>query len=280
MKNQKVIACLTLLASLLFTAGLQAQSYRILLTNDDGIESPLLAVLKEELAVLPGVEVVVSAPDVNQSGSSNSSVGSPLTVDRVEKNGQLFGYAVHGRPADAVGFGLSVLGAEQPFDLVVSGINNGSNVGDVSHGSGTVGAAMRAQMLGVPSIAASQTNDEMDTRASARFVARLVQRYQRDGAPEGIVLSVNYPAGEIKGVAIRPMGDLYLTRDYRVREQGQNSTTYNAPYQINQAQDSNSDTWAYQNGYITVTPLRFDWTDQPMLEALGGWSLALPAVSR
>lgn len=250
-----------------------AQSYRILITNDDGINSPLLAVLKQELAVLPGVEVVVSAPLENQSGSSNSSVGTPLVVDQVMRDGSLFGYAVHGRPADAVGFGLSVLGAEQPFDLLVSGINDGSNVGDVAHGSGTVGAAMRAQMLGVPSIAASQANDEMDTAASARFVARLVQRYQRDGAPEGIVLSINFPAGEIKGVQVRPMGDLYLTRNYQVREQGQGTTTYTAPYQLHQAQDPESDTWAYQNGYITVTPLQFDWTAYDFLDELRSWNL-------
>lgn len=269
----KSAKALLLAGTLLCSLAVQAQSYRILVTNDDGINSPLLAVLKEELAVLPGVEVVVSAPNENQSGSSNSSVGSPLTVDRVEKDGAFFGYSVHGRPADAVSYALGVLGVEQPFDLVVSGINNGSNVGNVSHGSGTVGAAMRAQMLGVASIAASQANGTMDTRASAQFVARLVARYQRDGAPQGVVLSINFPDGETKGVVVRPMGETYLSRDYRVTDQGPDSTTYTAPYRINQAEDPESDTYAYQTGYITITPLKFDWTAREMLEEVRSWNL-------
>ena len=206
---------------------LSSNSYRILLSNDDGIGSPLLAVLHRELAALPGVEVVVAAPDENKSGSSHSSDSGPTIVDRFYLDGEFFGYAVHGRPADAVRFGLIELGKEQPFDLVVSGINRGANVGDVSHLSGTVGAAMEGIYQGVPAIAISQDTEEVDTVASARFTAQLVSLYVEQGAPEGILISINIPGGDLKGIRVRPMGDSYLqTAGYDLLEQGQDRLVY------------------------------------------------------
>ena len=88
-----------------FSAVASAQSYRILLSNDYGIESPRLHALHAALSQLEGVEVVVSAPNANQSGASQSSIGS-ITVDNFEQDGRFFGYAVHGRPADSVRFGV------------------------------------------------------------------------------------------------------------------------------------------------------------------------------
>jgi len=264
-----LLSCLVLLCPLA-----NAQSYRILITNDDGIQSPLLAVLKETLEALPGVEVMVSAPHENQSGSSNSSIGSPLTVDRIYVDDVLFGYAVHGKPADAVTFGLNHLGVDQPFDLVVSGINLGPNVGSVSHGSGTVGAAMRAQFLGYPSIAISQETSGVDTVATAQFAARIVDKYRRDGAPEGIVLSINIPRGEIKGVRVSPMGDSYLGRDpYQVISEEGNTTEYEATRIRLQSETPDTDTYSFQNGYITVTPLKFDWTAYAFIDELKSWNL-------
>ena len=118
-----------------------------------------------------GVEVVVSAPDVNQSGSSQSSIGS-ITVDNFEQDGRFFGYAVHGRPADAVRFGIKELGKDQPFDIVVSGINRGANVGNVSHLSGTVGAAMEGLYHGLPAIAVSEDPNSENTAITAKFTCR------------------------------------------------------------------------------------------------------------
>lgn len=258
-----------------FSVTLSAQSYRVLLSNDDGIESPLLHALHQELANLSGVEVVVSAPNVNQSGSSQASIGS-ISVDRYFRNGSFFGYAVHGRPADAVRFGIVELGKESAFDLVVSGINRGANVGDVSHLSGTVGAAMEGLYHGIPAIAVSQDSDGVDTRATARFAAGLVARYQREGAPEGTMISINVPQGELKGVAIRPMGDSYLkTASYKAVEQDGNRTAYERERIIVQSENASTDTYAFQQGYITITPLKFDWTDHQLLKELESWDLQL-----
>lgn len=266
-----LLLCLPVLSGLV-----SAQSYRVLLSNDDGIDSPLLAILRQELAALPDVEVVVSAPFENQSGSSHASDPPPLVVERVSRNGSFFGYAVHGRPADAVRFGVIELGRDRPFDLVVSGINRGANVGDVSHLSGTVGAAMEGIYLGVPAIAVSQETANVDTAASARFAAQLVQRYQQQGAPEGILVSINIPAGELQGVVVRPMGDSYLqTAAYTLLEQSGDRYTYDRERVIVQSTDTGSDTYAYQQGYITLTPLKFDWTAIEFIDDVQDWNLQL-----
>jgi len=256
-------------------SSLSAQSYRILLSNDDGIESPRLHALHAALAQIPDAEVVVAAPHVNQSGSSQSSIGS-VTVNRVEHEGEFFGYAVHGRPADAVRFGIKELGKDQPFDIVVSGINRGANVGDVSHLSGTVGAAMEGLYHGLPAIAVSEDPESENTATTAQFTADLIQRYRRLGAPQGTLISINVPAGQIRGVAVRPMGDSYLqTGSYEAGQSRGNSTDYERVRIIVQSEDSATDTYAYQQGYISLTPLKFDWTDYELLDEMQSWNLQI-----
>jgi 5'-nucleotidase len=178
---------------LLLSSVAAAQDYRILVTNDDGIESKLLLALVLELRKI--ADVSVSAPRLNQSGASQASTSGALQVEEISSNGTLFGYGVTGTPTDAVRYGLRVLGADKPFDLVVSGINLGANVGKVSHMSGTVGAAMQAVYLGVPAIAVSQDTSNVDTTVTARLVSDLVKRYQQHGAPQGTVRRSDAPHG-------------------------------------------------------------------------------------
>jgi 5'-nucleotidase len=258
-----------------FSAVVTAQSYRVLLSNDDGIESPRLHALHEALSQLDNVEVVVSAPNSNQSGASQSSIGS-VTVDNFEQDGRFFGYAVHGRPADAVRFGIKELGKDQPFDIVVSGINRGANVGDVSHLSGTIGAAMEGLYHGLAAIAVSEAPNSENTGITAKFAADLVDRYRRLGAPIGTMISINVPAGPLKGIAVRPMGDSYLqTGSYEIVEQSGQSTDYESVRLIVNSENPTTDTYAYQQGYISVTPLKFDWTDFEMLDEVESWNLQL-----
>ncbi len=253
-----------------------AQQYRILISNDDGIASPLLKTLSEEIAKLPNVEVVISAPAENQSGSSQSTDGRELTVEKIFNDDQFFGYAVSGRPADAVQFGIRVLGKDNPFDLVISGINRGANVGDISHQSGTIGAAMEALLYNTAAIAVSQEVRGINSQASALFIAQLVRKYQRNGAPEGIVVSVNIPAGELKGVAVRPMGDAYLDMgNYQMKSETGNMMVYTQKLGFTRSKDQASDTFAYQQGFITVTPLKFNWTAYEMIETITAWELKL-----
>ena len=278
--SNKVVSNLARVLFLLFflqtSSSVAAQTYRILLSNDDGISSPLLHTLKQELAGLPGVEVVVSAPADNQSGSSHSTDGGPLIVERIYQDGELLGHSVAGKPSDAVRFGLVELGKDDPFDLVVSGINRGANVGNISHLSGTVGAAMEGLLHGVPAIAVSQDVADVDTVASARFTAQLVKRYKESGAPEGTLISINIPSGELQGVKIMPMGDSYLqTSHYELVEQTGERSVYERQRIVVQSLDSSTDTYAYQQGYITLTPLKFDWTDHDIMERVESWNLQL-----
>lgn len=278
--SNKVVSNLARVLFLLFflqtSSSVAAQTYRILLSNDDGISSPLLHTLKQELAGLPGVEVVVSAPADNQSGSSHSTDGGPLIVERIYQDGELLGHSVAGKPSDAVRFGLVELGKDDPFDLVVSGINRGANVGNISHLSGTVGAAMEGLLHGVPAIAVSQDVADVDTVASARFTAQLVKRYRESGAPEGTLISINIPSGELQGVKIMPMGDSYLqTSHYELVEQTGERSVYERQRIVVQSLDSSTDTYAYQQGYITLTPLKFDWTDHDIMERVESWNLQL-----
>ena len=265
-----------LLVSLVLASSASAQDYRILISNDDGIDSPLLHALHDALAALPDTEVVVAAPNANKSGSSQASDGTPLVVERYRRDGEFFGYSVHGRPADAVRFAIVELSDPAPFDLVVSGINRGANVGDVSHLSGTVGAAMEGLYHGIPAIAISEDTSGVDTAASAQFAANLVRRYQQEGAPEGVVISINIPRGDLKGVVVRPMGDSYLkTADYEVSESVGDRTVYERVRTIVQSEDESTDTYAYQQGYITITPLLFDWTAHDFIDDVESWDLQL-----
>ncbi len=135
---------------------------------------------------------------------------------------------------------------------------------------------MTAQLHGVPSIAVSQALEDVNTVASAKFAARLVQKYQREGAPRGVVLSINIPSGELKGVQVRPMGDSYLgTAGYELLGQSGNSSTYRHERIIVQSTDSTTDTYSYQDGYITITPLKFDWTDYDFISEVESWNLPL-----
>lgn len=253
-----------------------AEPYRILVSNDDGIDSPLIHALSAGLASLPDVEIVVSAPDENKSGSSQSTDGGARTVREFSLNGEFYGYSVNGRPADAVRFGIMHLGKDNPFDLVVSGINRGANVGDVSHLSGTVGAAMEALMQGVPAIAVSQDTTGVDTNVTVALTKQLVARYRTGGAPEGVVLSLNVPGGALKGVAVRPMGEAYITSSpYTLSNRIGDMGTYESSYMPQRATDPASDTYAYQNGYATLTPLKFDWTAHEMIEAVQSWGITL-----
>ena len=273
---KKLLLLASLILNLINSTAVIAQNYRILVTNDDGIDSPLLVPLAQELSRLSGVEVVVSAPHENQSGSSQSSIGNPLLVERVAIEGISAAYSVHGRPADAARFGIVELGKEQGFDLVVSGINRGANVGDVSHLSGTVGAAMEAIYQGVPAIAVSQEVYDVDTAASARFVAQLVALYKDQGAPEDIVISINIPAGELVGVAVRPMGDSYLqTSAYHLERENEARFSYERELIRVETDNPMTDTYAYQQGYVTITPLKFDWTAHEFLDQVRNWDLQL-----
>ncbi len=158
-----VVACVVASTSAAPNDMTVKQRPRILVTNDDGIGSPGLRQLV--LALSKDADVVICAPDSNRSGSSQAvpSLARPMTVKEMDVPGAKQAFAVSGRPADSVCYAVVALSKDKPFDLVVSGINSSANVGDLSHSSGTVGAAMEGVYRGIPSIAVSQGGRTRDT---------------------------------------------------------------------------------------------------------------------
>jgi len=274
-KRLTIFGTLIIIVSFCYNAS--SQDYRILVTNDDGIESPLLHNLVANLALMNGVEIVVAAPNENQSGSSQSSIGGPLVVEELSMEGATEAYSISGRPADAVRFAVVQLQHNDKFDLVISGVNRGANVGNVSHLSGTVGAAMEGVYHGLPAIAVSQEVTGVETGASAKFILQLVERYRTFGAPQGVVMAINIPSGDLKGVAVRAMGDSYLmTESYNLNGDSEGKAYFEPERRRTQSTRDFTDTYAYQHGYITVTPLDFDWTAYSLIEDIESWGLGLP----
>lgn len=260
---------------------------KVLLTNDDGIDAEGLQELRRALLrVVPGIELVVIAPDGNRSAMARSiTTRRPLWVQEVDFGDGTHGYATDGTPVDCVR--LATLGLVEGFEaeIIVSGINHGTNLGDDITYSGTVAAAFEGVLLGLPAIAVSQqsaarTTDFRPDQAfafgpAAQFVARLVEEIDDVPLPRGTLLNINCPPGEAAGVEIARLGK----RIYRDELKLTDSTDGGTRYWI-YGQDpgfheaSGTDFAAIGDGHIAITPLHFDLTDTAGMDALHAHDLA------
>ena len=244
---------------------------KILISNDDGYQAPGIVALHEALARLPGVQVEVIAPEHNNSAKSNALTLAAQLYVHGAPNG--FRY-VTGTPADCVHIALKGLLDYRP-DLVVSGINNGANMGDDTIYSGTVGAAMEAYLFGIPAIAFSQIEKGWaHVDAAAQVAQRLVQRIQREqmlGGPAWL-LNVNIPNRPLD--ALRPIKVCRLGRRHAAEKViTQDSPRGDTMYWIagaGSAKDSGegTDFHATAEGHVALTPLQIDLTDHAQL---GSW---------
>jgi 5'-nucleotidase len=248
----------------------------ILLTNDDGIAAPGIYALHRELRRI--AEVTVIAPYTERSAVGHAiTIADPLRVWHHEKNGEFFGHAVKGTPADCVKIGYWALMKRRP-DLVVSGINLGPNTGINTIYSGTVSAATEGSFLGVPSFAVSlATYRNPDFRYAAKFAARLARRLIREGLPRGIYLNVNVPAcaeKDVRGVAVTRQG-MALYREEFDRRTDPNGRTYFwlTGQKVNKEIELDVDDGAVQAGYVAVTPVHYDLTKYEFMDTLKAWKL-------
>ncbi|MEA2428603.1 MAG: 5/3-nucleotidase [Thermoleophilaceae bacterium] len=267
---------------------------RVLLTNDDGIQAAGLGELRRALVDVPGVELSVVAPNANRSATARSiTTRRPLEVEEVQFEDGTVGYACDGTPVDCVRLAaLGLVGG--PPELIVSGINHGSNLGDDITYSGTVAAALEGVVLGVPGIAVSQQSmaREMDFRQglefdfaeAAAFTARLVEELESLPLPKGTLLNINCPAGGASGARAAKLG----RRIYRDRLELDEELEGRRVYRIYGADpgyhaEDGTDFAAIADGHIAVTPLHFDLTATAALEELGGFDLdglIAPAAER
>jgi 5'-nucleotidase len=260
---------------------------RVLLTNDDGIEADGLQALRRALLAVDGVELAVVAPDGNRSAMARMiTTRRPLWVQEVPFEDGTTGFATDGTPVDCVRLAsLGLIDGFQP-DLVVSGINHGSNLGDDITYSGTVAAALEALVLGIPGIAVSQQSDarEMDFRLGSRFAfecaadftARVIAELDQVPLPAGTLLNINVPAGEPDGVDVTRLGKrIYrdeLKLDAEDEDGGRRYWIYGADPGFHD--EPGTDLAAVHAGRIAVTPVHFDLTDVSGLDVLTKYDLA------
>ncbi|MEA3337860.1 MAG: 5'/3'-nucleotidase SurE [Chloroflexota bacterium] len=249
-------------------------SSHILVTNDDGVTSPGILALKQALEALG--QVTVFAPDRNWSAAGHSkTMHKPLRIQQVVLADGSPAYTTNGAPSDCVG--LALLGAVpvQP-DLVVSGINQGPNLGhDITY-SGTVAGAMEAVVGGLPAIAVSMENGEWrDFDAVTGVVTELARLILERGLPPNTLLNVNAPArsaGDIAGVAVTRLGRR-VYKDVLIEREDPKGRPY---YWIGGEPpggvvEDGTDIGVVARGFISVTPLTMDMTNYPFLKNLREW---------
>jgi len=245
----------------------------ILVTNDDGISAPALRALRTELAPLG--RVVIVAPDRDQSATSHSlTLHRPFRIHRHDVDI----YSVDGTPTDCVVCAWYGLLDVRP-DLVISGINHGPNMGEDVFYSGTVAAAIEGAMQGAVALSVSLATRELtDFLEPAGFVGRMAREVMERGLPRRRLLNVNIPFrpwDEVLGVAVTRLGSR-VYRDQLVRKVDPRGRDY---YWIG-GEDPvwdprpGTDFNAVHEGWISVTPLKLDLTDEPAVDTVGEWNLA------
>ena len=243
---------------------------RILLSNDDGYYAPPIALLAELLA--PLAEVTVVAPERDRSGSSNSlTLDRPLMVRRAASGF----YYVNGTPTDCVHVALTGLLTEPP-DLVISGINDGANMGEDTLYSGTVAAATEGYLLGFPSIAVSLVLEGRENFAAAgRITVELVERFCSRPLVGPWLFNVNVPDvdyGALRGVQVTRLGRRHKAEPVIKMKSPRGETVYWVGA-VGAVQDAGegTDFHAVANGRVSVTPLQVDLTRVSQLEQLREW---------
>ena len=243
---------------------------RILLSNDDGYFAPGLNILADYVAKM--ADVVIVAPERNRSGASNSlTLDRPLTV-RKAHNGYFY---VNGTPTDCVHLAVTGLLDALP-DMVISGINDGANMGDDTIYSGTVAAAMEGYLLGIPSFAVSMSqHGAKHYETAARVVVELIKRFENDRFPPPLLLNINVPDvpyEDLRGVAVTRLGKRHKAESVIKSTTPRGETVYWVGA-AGGAQDAGAGTdfYAVEHNQVSLTPLQIDLTQYKQLDQLQGW---------
>jgi 5'-nucleotidase len=244
---------------------------RILLTNDDGIHAPGLALL-EQIAATLSDDVWVCAPALEQSGTGHSlTLHMPV---RLHEHGHQR-FAVGGTPTDSINLALRKLFTDRKPDLVISGINHGENLADDITYSGTISAAMEGALAGIPAIAMSQAlrNAGHGFAAAEGWAARVIEPLTRFAMAKRTLVNVNFPAlpaAEVRGIKVARQG----FHDYARGSLVEGTDPRGRPYfwfgleDVEHTLDHGTDLEAVNDGFISVTPLQVDLTDHAAMSRL------------
>jgi 5'-nucleotidase len=239
---------------------------KILISNDDGYLAPGIVALANALREI--AEIIVVAPDSNRSGASNAlTLDRPLSVQRAD-NGFYF---VNGTPSDCVHIALTALMSEKP-DLVVSGINNGQNMGDDTLYSGTVAAATEAYLFGVPAIAFSQVEKGWRYLDDAARVAREIVQRDFSSMPRPFLLNVNIPNlaySDLGGMRGARLGKRHMSEPVIQAQDPAGRTIYwIGPVGAIKDAGEGTDFAVTAQGFVSVTPLQIDITNMKQMQPL------------
>lgn len=218
-------------------------------------------------------EITVVAPSAGRSASGHAvTLGGPISCKRVHVHERFWGYSVGGSPADCVKLALAELMPLKP-DLLISGINSGANVGINVLYSGTVAAAAEGALFGVPSVAVSlELVEELDFDRAAFIARKVIDALLAEGLGPGVLLNINIPAlrsGVPKGVRITRQSTIPMEDRFERRSDATSETIYVLSGAFGDKHDQpETDLHAIREGYVAISPLKFDLTDTTTLEVL------------
>jgi len=247
----------------------------ILITNDDGADAKGIQVLTNLIMQLG--DVVVVAPDGPRSAQSNAlTVTHPIRFKEIERREGLIRYSCTGTPTDCVKLALNEIVERQP-DLLVSGINHGSNSAINVIYSGTMGAVLEGCENGIPSIGFSICNHSLEADFSyfESYVSQIAAETLKNGLPHATCLNVNAPIGEITGVKVARQCDGRWTKEYakRLDPQGRAYFWLTGNFENHEPDALDTDEWALNNGYISIVPTKIDLTAYEAMDAINAWNL-------
>lgn len=245
----------------------------ILITNDDGDTANGINVLTKLMMQIG--DVVVMAPDGPRSGQSNAiTVSHPLRYTKIEETEGLVRYKCNGTPTDCVKLALHDVLDRKP-DLLVSGINHGSNAAINIIYSGTMGAVLEGCENGITSIGFSITDHSYSADFSnfEKYILQITRETLKNGLPYGVCLNVNAPMGPIKGIKVARQCKGNWTEEYakRVDPHGRTYFWLTGYFNNHEPQSHDTDEWALANGYVSIVPSKIDLTDYQIIKDLNNW---------
>ena len=246
----------------------------ILITNDDGVFAKGINTLIE-IALLFG-DVVVFAPDVVRSGMSNAiTVNNPVVYSKLFSEGNLTMYSCSGTPTDCVKLANCVLFRERKPDLLLSGINHGSNASINVIYSGTMGAALEGCANLIPSIGFSLCDHSWDADFSVSrvYIQSIIGLVLENPLPDGVCLNVNIPKGDVKGIKICRQALGHWKEEFEPRQDKNGLTGYwlTGEFVNHEPNAEDTDDWALANGYVSVVPTTNDLSNRGYISEIKGW---------
>ena len=248
----------------------------ILVSNDDGYQAPGIRFLIE-IAKTIG-EVVVVAPQTAQSAMSHAiTIKNPLQYETIEISDNYREYSLNGTPVDCVKFALHQLMKRKP-DIVISGINHGSNASINIIYSGTMAAATEAAMGGIPSVGFSilDYNEDANFKYAKDYIVNIINKVLEEGLADNTTLNVNFPKpenGSYKGLRVCRQAKAYWKEDFDERFDPRNGKPYywlKGTFTVHEDEDT-TDEWALKNYYVSMVPIQFDFTAYNKINELKHW---------